>query len=52
MVDFFPLSRSIARARKQRSLRRFLAIALLLTGLGVGAWLERGHSFKVWPTFG
>ena len=41
MVDFLPLSRSIGEPRKQRSLRRFLAIALLLTGLGVGAWLER-----------
>ena len=41
MVDFPPLSSSIGEPRKQRSLRRFLAIALLLTGLGVGAWLER-----------
>jgi uncharacterized SAM-binding protein YcdF (DUF218 family) len=41
MADFPPLSRSIAEPRKQRSLRRFLAIVLLLTGLGVGAWLER-----------
>ena len=41
MVDFPPLSHSIAEPRKQRSLRRLLAIALLLTGLGVGAWLER-----------
>jgi uncharacterized SAM-binding protein YcdF (DUF218 family) len=41
MTNIFRLSHSSIEPRKQRSLRRPLAIALLSAGLAVGAWRER-----------